>query len=123
MRVDAFDFELPPERIALRPARPRDSARLLVVDDEPRMGRMIRRVLRDLSLNTVCEDDPLRAKDMLARGDAPDMILCDLMMPRKNGFETIQEIRALAPDMPVVAISGFLFGVDHAAMQIGRAHV
>lgn len=32
MRVDAFDFDLPPERIALRPARPRDSARMLVVD-------------------------------------------------------------------------------------------
>ncbi|HLW93110.1 MAG TPA: tRNA preQ1(34) S-adenosylmethionine ribosyltransferase-isomerase QueA [Roseiarcus sp.] len=31
MRVDQFDFELPPERIALAPASPRDSARLLVV--------------------------------------------------------------------------------------------
>lgn len=31
MRVDAFDFDLPDARIALRPARPRDSARLLVV--------------------------------------------------------------------------------------------
>ena len=31
MRVDQFDFDLPAERIALRPARPRDSARLLVV--------------------------------------------------------------------------------------------
>jgi len=31
MRVDLFDFELPPDRIALRPARPRDSARLLAV--------------------------------------------------------------------------------------------
>ncbi|MDB5723608.1 MAG: tRNA preQ1(34) S-adenosylmethionine ribosyltransferase-isomerase QueA [Novosphingobium sp.] len=31
MRVDLFDFELPPERIALRPVRPRDSARMLVV--------------------------------------------------------------------------------------------
>jgi len=31
MRVDLFDFELPQERIALRPARPRDSARLLAV--------------------------------------------------------------------------------------------
>ncbi len=34
MRVDAFDFELPNERIALRPARPRDSARMLLVDGE-----------------------------------------------------------------------------------------
>lgn len=32
MRVDEFDFDLPPENIALRPASPRDSARLLVVD-------------------------------------------------------------------------------------------
>lgn len=32
MNVDLFDFVLPPERIALRPATPRDSARLLVVD-------------------------------------------------------------------------------------------
>ena len=33
MRVDLFDFELPTDRIALRPARPRDSARLLRVED------------------------------------------------------------------------------------------
>ena len=32
MRVDLFDFELPPERIALRPVRPRDGARMLLVD-------------------------------------------------------------------------------------------
>src|SRR3954462_1333718 len=32
MRVDLFDFDLPQDRIALRPARPRDSARLLLVE-------------------------------------------------------------------------------------------
>ena len=32
MRVDLFDFDLPQERIALRPASPRDSARRLVLD-------------------------------------------------------------------------------------------
>ncbi len=32
MRVDAFDFDLPNERIALRPARPRDAARMLIVN-------------------------------------------------------------------------------------------
>lgn len=38
MRVDLFDFELPEERIALRPARPRDSARLLLVPETGAFG-------------------------------------------------------------------------------------
>ncbi|MBA3055515.1 MAG: tRNA preQ1(34) S-adenosylmethionine ribosyltransferase-isomerase QueA [Sphingomonadales bacterium] len=43
MRVDLFDFDLPPERIALRPARPRDAARLLRVSrDEPFTGHIVR---------------------------------------------------------------------------------
>jgi S-adenosylmethionine:tRNA ribosyltransferase-isomerase len=45
MRTDLFDFPLPPERIALRPARPRDAARLLVV----RPGAALEdRTVRDL---------------------------------------------------------------------------
>ena len=42
MRVDRFDFDLPPDRIALRPARPRDSARLLLVEGEEISDRAVR---------------------------------------------------------------------------------
>jgi S-adenosylmethionine:tRNA ribosyltransferase-isomerase len=45
MRTDLFDFELPPENIALRPASPRDSARMLVVQGE---GRLRDAVVSDL---------------------------------------------------------------------------
>jgi S-adenosylmethionine:tRNA ribosyltransferase-isomerase len=45
MKVDLFDFDLPEERIALRPAEPRDSAKLLVV---PPDGRLADRSVRDL---------------------------------------------------------------------------
>jgi S-adenosylmethionine:tRNA ribosyltransferase-isomerase len=41
MRVDLFDFELPPERIALRPASPRDTARLLLLDGERTEDRIV----------------------------------------------------------------------------------
>ena len=41
MRVDHFDFELPPDRIALRPARPRDSARLMLVEGEEIADRRV----------------------------------------------------------------------------------
>ncbi|MDE0934017.1 MAG: tRNA preQ1(34) S-adenosylmethionine ribosyltransferase-isomerase QueA [Novosphingopyxis baekryungensis] len=58
MRVDLFDFDLPPERIALRPASPRDSARLLTVDA---LG-MADRAMRDLP-------GLLRAGDVLVFND------------------------------------------------------
>jgi S-adenosylmethionine:tRNA ribosyltransferase-isomerase len=45
MRLSDFDFELPEDRIALRPAEPRDSARLLVL---PHEGGMLDRQVRDL---------------------------------------------------------------------------
>jgi S-adenosylmethionine:tRNA ribosyltransferase-isomerase len=59
MRTDLFDFHLPPERIALRPASPRDSARLLIVRPD---GAYEDRLVRDLP-------DLLRAGDVLVVND------------------------------------------------------
>jgi len=59
MRTDLFDFPLPPERVALRPARPRDAARLLVVRPG---GAMEDRAVRDLP-------DLLRPGDQLVVND------------------------------------------------------
>ena len=42
MKVDLFDFDLPPDRIALRPAVPRDSARMLVVNGEAMRDAIVR---------------------------------------------------------------------------------
>lgn len=59
MRVDLFDFDLPAERIALRPVRPRDSARLLGVGPE---GAFTDNIMRDLP-------KLLRAGDVLVFND------------------------------------------------------
>jgi len=59
MRVDLFDFDLPPERIALRPARPRDAARLLQVGGD---GALADHAVRDLP-------GLLRAGDVLVFND------------------------------------------------------
>jgi len=61
VRTDLFDFNLPPDRIALRPASPRDSARLLVV--RPGHDMLLEdRVIRDLP-------DILRSGDQLVVND------------------------------------------------------
>ena len=59
MKVDLFDFDLPQELIALRPARPRDSARMLVV---PGQGPLLDRSVSDLP-------SLLRAGDVLVFND------------------------------------------------------
>lgn len=48
MDVDLFDFDLPPERIALRPANPRDAARMLVLDGAGPDGATRDRLVSDL---------------------------------------------------------------------------
>ncbi len=48
MRVDLFDFDLPPDRIALRPAEPRDAARLLIVPSDGPLDQLQVRDLPDL---------------------------------------------------------------------------
>ena len=58
MRVDLFDFDLPAEHIALRPASPRDSARMLVLDGD----RLADHIVRDLP-------DCLRPGDILVFND------------------------------------------------------
>ena len=58
MKVDEFDFDLPADRIALRPARPRDAARMLVVEQ----GRLSDRRVAELA-------DLLRPGDVLVFND------------------------------------------------------
>jgi S-adenosylmethionine:tRNA ribosyltransferase-isomerase len=59
MRVDQFDFELPEQSIALRPAAPRDSARLLVLQGKN----------QTLDSNVSCLPDFLNAGDLLVFND------------------------------------------------------
>jgi len=88
MRTDLFDFTLPEDRIALRPASPRDAARLLVVrPGEP--PRLDDRIMRDLP-------DLLRPGDALVVNDTK-VIPAQLFgrrLPRGEGGETGPAIAA-----------------------------
>jgi S-adenosylmethionine:tRNA ribosyltransferase-isomerase len=91
MRVDLFDFDLPDERIALRPARPRDSARLLVVGPD---GQLQDRRARDLP-------ELMRAGDALVVNDTK-VLAVELRGERHRGENAAQVsvtlIKREAPD-------------------------
>jgi S-adenosylmethionine:tRNA ribosyltransferase-isomerase len=84
MRVDLFDFDLPPERIALRPAEPRDAARLLVVRPQG-SPRFVDRAVLDLV-------EQLAPGDVLAVNDTR-VIRAGLLGVRVRG-ETSARIEA-----------------------------
>lgn len=84
MRVDEFDFDLPEGLIALRPARPRDSARMLVVGPAP--GALADRGVCDLP-------DYLRPGDLLVFNDTK-VIPARLIGIRRRG-EAEAKIEAL----------------------------
>jgi S-adenosylmethionine:tRNA ribosyltransferase-isomerase len=82
MRTDLFDFELPHERIALRPASPRDSARLLVVEPG---GSLQDRVVSDLP-------QWLRPGDQIVVNDTK--VISAQLRGRRIGRETEPKIEA-----------------------------
>lgn len=84
-------------RIDLPPTTPVRRARVLVIDDEPRLLMIVRLVLEQHHDVTAC-GSAREALDKLARGDRYDMILCDVMMPSMTGADFHLELARLLPE-------------------------
>lgn len=80
-------------------------AKILVIDDDSRMCRTVGRILRRDGHEVVEARDG--AKGLRAfRTDRPDIVVTDIVMPEKEGIETIIELRRECPSVPIVAMSG-----------------
>lgn len=80
-------------------------ARILVIDDDQAIRGTIRKIL-ERSGHEVREAEDGVEGLKLFREDRPDLVVTDLVMPRKEGIETIIEIRAECPDVRILAVSG-----------------
>lgn len=78
---------------------------ILIVDDEPFMLDFARKILESAGYRVVTA---MSADAGLAafRGERPDVIVTDLIMPDKDGLELIQEVRRADPEARIIAISG-----------------
>ena len=97
---------------------------ILLVDDEAGVRRLLRKVLESAGY-TVLEAANGREAMARVRQRPVDLMLTDLVMPEKEGLETIREFRAAFPGVRIVAMSGAFEGrfLKSAAMMGARATI
>lgn len=84
------------------------SGTVLVIDDEPVIREVAAELLSDLGYEVLlAEDGEEGAAVFKANMDRIDLVLLDMVMPKKNGAECFQAIRALSPRAKVIISSGF----------------
>jgi len=101
-------LEMPLRAVEEAPARPQEARTpvVMVVDDSITMRKVTSRVLENHSLEVVTAKDGLDAAEKL-RDVVPDLILLDIEMPRMDGYELLEHVRADARlrHVPVVMIT------------------
>jgi DNA-binding response OmpR family regulator len=80
-------------------------AKVLVIDDDPSFRRMIRMILTRMRHDVIEAQDGNEGVENF-KAERPDLVISDIVMPDKEGIQTILEIRALAPDAKIIAMSG-----------------
>jgi two-component system, chemotaxis family, chemotaxis protein CheY len=79
--------------------------RVLVIDDEAMIRTTLCAILTDAGCRVAAASDGVQAVEAL-RKDPADAVVVDIYMPQLDGFETIRQLRRVAPDAMIVAMSG-----------------
>ncbi len=104
-------------------------ASILVIDDDPQVLETLLEMLRQMGHEAVGATDADVAMEQFSQAPA-DLVITDIVMPNKDGFETIQAFRRSHNDVKILAVSGGgrfgqgsflkearLFGADLALMK------
>jgi two-component system KDP operon response regulator KdpE len=78
--------------------------RILVVDDEPAIRRFLRTSLTAQGYQII-EADTAKAALEAMRRNVPDVLVLDLGLPDRDGFEVIQEVRGAGSALPIIVLS------------------
>jgi EAL domain-containing protein (putative c-di-GMP-specific phosphodiesterase class I) len=92
-------MEVKEAQVVAAPARARP--RLLVIDDDQLMRKLLARVLSARGYEPTMANNGAQAKELLARG-AFDLILTDVHMPHIDGIGVLRLVRETDPDFPVI---------------------
>ena len=80
--------------------------KILVVDDEPDIRNLAKRILERAGYKVVTASNGVEGEEMV-ESEKPDLIILDVVMPRKNGFEVCQTLkgRPETKNIPIIIFS------------------
>jgi len=80
--------------------------KILIVDDSPAEVRLMQSVLDRAGYSSVAVHDPMRLEQVIA-AEQPSLILLDVVMPQRNGFQACRELKNHAEyaHIPVVMVT------------------
>ena len=106
-------------RAVLGPAR--TAAKILVADDEEAVLHLFEKILTDAGYEVALAHDGDEAVEIAAQGEV-NLVITDLVMPNREGIETIRAIRASNPELRIIAISGAFKGSFLRMAELLGAH-
>lgn len=97
---------------------------ILVADDEPAVRRVIADVLRNRGATVEACDNGAAAIERLRAAAAVekpyDLVISDIKMPDRNGYEVFSAARAALPNVPVILMTGFGYDPSHSIVRASQ---
>ncbi len=83
-----------------------ETFRMLIVEDDPEVSAALEDYFESEDYLVTIASDGLTALDLMRTTPEYDIVLLDVMLPRKNGFEVLEESQAMGVHAPVLMMSG-----------------
>lgn len=78
--------------------------KILYIEDEPFLGRIVKESLESRDFDVVMLEDGKRALEVFA-DSRPDICVLDIMLPSRDGYAIAREVRHLNPGVPIIFVS------------------
>jgi DNA-binding NtrC family response regulator len=83
------------------------SEKILIVDDEPDMLKLLSMILREKTpYEVTTTNNPVEAVELAKTGDF-DLVITDLKMPGLDGLQLLEEVKKKDEDIPVIIITAY----------------
>lgn len=89
------------------PSRILSGKKILVVEDDVAISPLIRLLLEDAGATVQVAADPQEALQLMASMKPIDVLVCDVVLPSKSGFQLAEELAEIQPGIRILFISGF----------------